>query len=476
MDLLEKINRSFGTWYEGLFGGAGNDVRPKDILRRILATLEDNRKEGFDNRVYVPNHYVLEINVHDAEEKEYLLSFLDRGELETAIRRYCQQNHYHIRGALHFEIKEVEDLEFDARQDKSKDKIRIRCRYQARPNELAGNAAANPAPGVPATSSHQTPPNAAALPGIPVEERTVASIYAQHDQDGEESGTVPSVAYGELVVYPTDRAPYRYTIARGTLNLGRSARSNNDIVLESDSQISKQHARIELGADSQFTITDLGSTNGTRVNGKRLETRSQRLTLRNGDEITLGATRLVFQQTGPLQESQPDLATNWPTGNADAARTVAVEPQYRQPPALPVPGRDSFRAPVNPSFVNPSCVNPSYDAGSSGPAPPIREIRARTARLVLVDTNVDIDDFLLASETVIGRGVTNDIVLPDRSIATRHARIVHTPTGYTLESLGNAVTLLNGMAMPAGYTELLKDGDSIGLGELSMRFESGQQG
>ena len=84
------------------------------------------------------------------------------------------------------------------------------------------------------------------------------------------------------------------------------------------------------------------------------------------------------------------------------------------------------------------------------------------------------DDFLLASETVIGRGVTNDIVLPDRSIATRHARIATDGVGYTLESLGNAVTTLNGMSMPAGHAEPLKDGDRITLGDLHLRFESGQ--
>src|SRR5690242_7818826 len=44
MDLFEKINRSFGGWYEGLFGG-GDDVRPKDILRKILTAMEEHRKE-----------------------------------------------------------------------------------------------------------------------------------------------------------------------------------------------------------------------------------------------------------------------------------------------------------------------------------------------------------------------------------------------------------------------------------------------
>ena len=128
MDLFEKINRSCGSWYEGLFGG-GDDVRPKDILRRIISAMEDHRKEGFDSRVYVPNQYVLEINVHDEEEKQYLLSFLDRDELEVALRRYCQQNHYHIRGALDFTIKEVEELE---PENGKREKVRVRCRYDSK--------------------------------------------------------------------------------------------------------------------------------------------------------------------------------------------------------------------------------------------------------------------------------------------------------------------------------------------------------
>ena len=45
--------------------------------------MENHRKEGFDSKVYVPNQYILEINVHDEEEKEYLLSFLNKDELEA---------------------------------------------------------------------------------------------------------------------------------------------------------------------------------------------------------------------------------------------------------------------------------------------------------------------------------------------------------------------------------------------------------
>ena len=451
MDLLEKINRSFGSWYEGLFGGSGEDVRPKDILRRILAALEDNRKEGFDNRVYVPNQYVLEINVHDEEEKEYLLSFLDRGELEAAIRRYCQQNHYHIRGPLDFTIKEVEDVDMDMRRG---EKVRVRCRYNTKitgPEVPAGanGRAAGSAPGYAANGANggrdQTRSENEG------EDRTVASVYA--GADDAESGTVPAVAYGALVVYAPDRAPFRYTIARGNVTIGRSAKSNNDIVVETDGQISKRHARIELDADGRFTVYDLGSTNGTKVNGRRIENRL----LNDGDEIVVGATRLVFQQSQPAQAEEA-------RGNEDDLRT------------LPSGDTRSSAAPAGMAGSAAVASRPPVrdDLGSSGPAPPIRSIRARTARLVLTDKTQDVDDFLLASETVIGRGVTNDIVLPDRSVATRHARILNDGTQYTLESLGNAVTTLNGMSMPAGHAEPLKDGDRLSLGDLVLRFESGQ--
>ena len=458
MDLFEKINRSFGSWYEGLFGGTGDDVRPKDILRRILAAMEDHRKEGFDNRVYVPNQYVLEIHVHDEEEKEYLLSFLDRGELEAAIKRYCQQNHYHIRGPLDFTIKEVDDPELDSKRG---EKVRVRCRYNTRiTGPEAGNTGNNSSNGsagngpMGRTGGASDWANNGAQTDRP-EERTVPSVYPNDGENNEESGTVPSAAYGALVVYAPDRPPFRYTIARGNVIIGRSAKSANDIILESDGQISKRHARIELDANGRFTVHDLGSTNGTKVNGRRVESRL----LNNNDEITVGATRLVFQQSQPAQESN----SSYEPADKEEMGTV---PDIKARSLSTVNGG---------SALSQRAANPRRDEmGSSGPAPPIRSIRARTARLILTDKNQDVDDFLLASETVIGRGVTNDIVLPDRTIATRHARIINDGTNYTLESLGNAVTSLNGMSMPAGHAEPLKDGDRIHLGDLHLRFESGQ--
>jgi len=69
--------------------------------------------------------------------------------------------------------------------------------------------------------------------------------------------------------------------------LGRH--KNNDIAV-SDPKVSSFHARIERGQEG-YQLVDLGSRNGTFVNGKRIET----ALLKTGDEVRLGAARLLYK-------------------------------------------------------------------------------------------------------------------------------------------------------------------------------------
>ncbi len=63
-------------------------------------------------------------------------------------------------------------------------------------------------------------------------------------------------------------------------------------VVLSDSNVSRRHAEFRRAGDN-VVVTDLGSTNGTRVNG--VPVREQYLA--SGDEITVGSTTLIFQNT-----------------------------------------------------------------------------------------------------------------------------------------------------------------------------------
>ena len=71
---------------------------------------------------------------------------------------------------------------------------------------------------------------------------------------------------------------------RTTSRIGRSEES--EIVLL-DPGVSRAHAIIEV-AGGKALVRDLGSTNGTFLNGRRVETGS----LRDGDELRFGNTRM----------------------------------------------------------------------------------------------------------------------------------------------------------------------------------------
>ena len=74
--------------------------------------------------------------------------------------------------------------------------------------------------------------------------------------------------------------------------LGRAA--SNDVVVELDPSVSRLHAVIER-YPTGFCVRDLGSANGTFVNGERVVGERR---LRTGDEIRLGNSRLVFYVPG----------------------------------------------------------------------------------------------------------------------------------------------------------------------------------
>lgn len=90
-------------------------------------------------------------------------------------------------------------------------------------------------------------------------------------------------ASGELVVVKSDTSPGLHITVRSPLVLGRSPEA--DILLD-DPYASDFHLRLGL-TDGQVVVSDLGSTNGTYVNGRRVVTP---LTLRRGDAVQVGKT------------------------------------------------------------------------------------------------------------------------------------------------------------------------------------------
>ena len=124
------------------------------------------------------------------------------------------------------------------------------------------------------------------LPAAPQESFIMAP--AQVAQARAEAGIAP----GRLVVTRSRVIPVGRVFEAGPVptTIGRSG--DNVVVLDGDDYASARHARVESGLDGTWAV-DLGSTNGTYLNGERLEGRRK---LREGDLLQVGDTELRFER------------------------------------------------------------------------------------------------------------------------------------------------------------------------------------
>lgn len=90
-----------------------------------------------------------------------------------------------------------------------------------------------------------------------------------------------------------------FQLSQAVCRIGRDAKSDIQLV---DSETSRSHAELRVAANGNCELVDLGSSNGTRINGQKIV----RETLLSGDRIEIGGTMLIFTGTG--QPSAMDAA------------------------------------------------------------------------------------------------------------------------------------------------------------------------
>jgi len=101
-----------------------------------------------------------------------------------------------------------------------------------------------------------------------------------------------------LIVIMKASTPKQITLQAGQTAIGRA--EQNQLTLDSP-MVSRSHAVIETTGESAV-VTDLGSSNGTLVNGRRV----QRHVLRNRDVIEVGDVQLRFLASS---DDSPELET-----------------------------------------------------------------------------------------------------------------------------------------------------------------------
>lgn len=159
-----------------------------------------------------------------------------------------------------------------------------------------------------------------------------------------------------LVVRRGPQPNQSYDLNKDIVTLGRDI--TNDIVIN-DPEVSRHHMRMTRGAGG-FTIEDLGSTNGTFVNGQRL---TGARPLRPGDMVGLGETvTLAYEAQGGVS-AMPEDAGQGTVPNQAPRGAQVYSPTPTQPPAQPQMQQPA----AQPSY---SYTPPAYSAAPAQPGYP----------------------------------------------------------------------------------------------------------
>jgi pSer/pThr/pTyr-binding forkhead associated (FHA) protein len=92
-----------------------------------------------------------------------------------------------------------------------------------------------------------------------------------------------------MLAYEADnKGKVEVALDKDVMIIGRSRQC--EVQLKDDGQVSRRHAEVRKLPDGQFAVRDLGSKNGTFVNGAPIST----WVLKDGDVIMIGTTKISF--------------------------------------------------------------------------------------------------------------------------------------------------------------------------------------
>jgi S-DNA-T family DNA segregation ATPase FtsK/SpoIIIE len=160
-------------------------------------------------------------------------------------------------------------------------------------------------------------------------ETTIGSAGLVHGdrlsfEEEAEPDLEPGAPGHELVVVGGCLAGRRFPLASGLVALGRDRQS--DLALEADATLSARHLSIQNAGDT-IDVTDLGSRNGTAVNGIALAANETRR-LDDGDVVSAGRTQFVVRRFSP---TRPNSSENARRGTIEFNRPPRVNKPWQPP-------------------------------------------------------------------------------------------------------------------------------------------------
>lgn len=230
-------------------------------------------------------------------------------------------------------------------------------------------------------------------------------------------------------------------------------------------KISRYHAKVHIASNGLF-ISDLQSSNGTFVNGKRV---TSPVLIEVGDEIQFGDQRYRLTTVSNTVDNDATLLSE-PSLVNSALLPPKEEPPY-QPDAMPSVPDTSEQQPDSTRLLNPELLRTVAKRNSASPH---RLSLGSGPRLIVNTAPIRGQIFSLLQENnapiTIGRDEGNDIVLPDQSVSRQHATITADEEGFLIQTFSPA----NGLLVNSFNVQQwrLQEGDSMQLGRIELIFKA----
>ena len=254
VSVLQRFEKRLEGLVEGAFAKVFKGVvHPVEILNAMQREAEAHKAILAGGRTLVPNRYVIDLSPYDHSRLAPYAAALAQ-ELAQSQAEFIGEQAWTVYGDVIVEIERGDGLDTGM--------FRVTAEVYT-----GGDVAPAPAP------TYEPAPGG----------------YPGYEQPGGYPGGQPGggPARNARLVSGDGRT---YPLAIGSTVIGRGDQANLRLP---DVGISRRHARLDFDG-AQVVLTDLGSTNGTMVNGQRVSA----VALNPGDMIQLGTTTLTFRVDG----------------------------------------------------------------------------------------------------------------------------------------------------------------------------------
>ncbi|HEU5030395.1 DUF3662 domain-containing protein [Actinomadura sp. LD22] len=248
MGVIQRFERRLEGMVEGAFARAfKSELQPVEVASAVQREMDDRAAIVAQGRTLVPNDFVVEISQQDGQRLQVYADSLSQ-ELANLAREYAKEQGYSFVGPVRVRFENAGDL--------ATGMFRIRSGV-IRGSTVEGGEIRQPVSDVP-----------------------------QGGRGGAFAGNPRLLV--TTAVEGSDTTQRTYEINTPVTLLGRGTDCDLRLV---DPGVSRHHAEIRVEGP-EIVLVDLGSTNGSFVNGQPI----RRVTLVDGSRVTMGRTTLVFRR------------------------------------------------------------------------------------------------------------------------------------------------------------------------------------